>query len=530
MNTVLKLDNLSITIENHKQNKPIVKDMSLSIKQSQTVALVGESGSGKSMSAHAILNLLPRSANFKVGGKIIFMNKDILTYSHSELLGLRGNDIAMIFQEPMSALNPLHTVFEQIAEIIMVHNPMSKIALKNKVYELLEKVELQKYGKLEKISTSYPHELSGGQRQRVMIAMAISNNPKLLIADEPTTALDLTIQYQILNLLKRIQDTDKMAILLITHDLSVVRKYSDHIYVIHQGEIVENNSTQELFNHPKNDYTKLLLGNNLASNLYNSKGKEELLRITNLSVKFPIKKGVFQRVVDNFVAVNNANFSLLKGECYGIIGESGSGKSTLAQAILRLLDSSGEIQFMDKKIKALSKKELRKIRSDMQIVFQDPFNSLNPRMSIFAIISEGLDIHTELNKDKKVKLVLDILDDVDMPKDCIYKFPHEFSGGQRQRIAVARALILNPKLLIFDEPTSALDRQVQFLLLDLLKKIQKKYALTYIFISHDLEVIQGICNRVAVMKEGSIIEQNNTQEIFDNPQHSYTKELISASK
>ena len=529
MNTVLKFENLSIMID-AKEEHQIVEGLNLEIKEAQTVALVGESGSGKSMSAHAILNLLPSSANFKVSGEILFNKKNILNLTSSEILYLRGNEISMIFQEPMSALNPLHTVFQQVSEIISAHNPIGVMRLKDKVYELLEKVELHKYGKIEKIASSYPHELSGGQRQRVMIAIAIANKPKLLIADEPTTALDLTIQYQILNLLKNLQKEYKMAILLITHDLSVVRKYSDYIYVIHQGKIVEKNSTQELFTNPRNDYTKCLLKNTLEINEYDSSGKKELLNIENLFVKFPIKKGIFQRVVDNFIAVNDVSFCLLEGECYGVIGESGSGKSTLAQAILRLVDSSGGITFFNNDINTINKKELQKLRSNMQIVFQDPFNSLNPRMSIFSIISEGLDIHTTLTKQDKVNAVLDILDDVDMEKDCIYRYPHEFSGGQRQRIAVARALILKPKLLILDEPTSALDRQVQFLLLDLLKKIQKKYNLTYIFISHDLEVIQGICNRVAVMKEGCIIEENTTQELFNNPIKEYSKELIEASK
>jgi len=528
MKPVLKCENLNIKIEGSR-TKQIVQDINLSILKSQTVALVGESGSGKSMMAHAILNILPTSANFKMDGKILFEDKNLIDYTPRELLYLRGNKISMIFQEPMSALNPLHTVFQQISEIVTIHNPLGEKNLKARVYELLEKVELQKYGKIEKIAASYPHELSGGQRQRVMIAIAIANNPILLIADEPTTALDLTIQYQILNLLKKLQEDSQMSILLITHDLTVVKKYSDFIYVIHKGKIVEKNYTPELFQNPTNQYTKDLLKNRLEKSDYNSTGKEKIIEIKNLSVKFPIKKGIFQRVVDNFVAVDEISFSLLQGECFGIIGESGSGKSTLAQAILRLVDSNGDINFLNQNINELNKIDLRNIRSDMQIVFQDPYNSLNPRMSIFSIISEGLDIHTTLSKEEKTDLVLTILGDVDMPKDCIYKYPHEFSGGQRQRIAVARALILKPKLLILDEPTSALDRQIQFLLLDLLKKIQKKYDLTYIFISHDLEVIQGICNRVAVMKEGNIVEQNNTQELFCHPEHPYTKELIEAS-
>lgn len=529
MSKVLELKDLDIFIDSNEK-KDIVKNINLEIHQGQTVALVGESGSGKSMTAHSILQLLPQSANFKVNGDINFEDRNILEYSQRELLGLRGNHISMIFQEPMSALNPLHTVFEQIAEIITIHKPMNKKDLQNRVYELLEKVELQKYGNLEKIARAYPHELSGGQRQRVMIAIAIANNPKLLIADEPTTALDLTIQYQILNLLKKLQEEYKMSILLITHDLAVVRRYSDYIYVINQGNIVEKNYTDELFESPKEEYTKNLLANNIEVNPYDKTNKETVLEIKNLSVKFPITKGIFKRVVDHFVAVNDISFTLLKGECFGIIGESGSGKSTLSQAILRLQDSLGDIKFLDKDIKALNKKELNKFRSDMQIVFQDPFNSLNPRMSILSIISEGLDIHTDLSKEQKEQEVIKILETVKLPKDSIHRYPHEFSGGQRQRIAVARALVLKPKLLILDEPTSALDRQVQFELLTLLKEIQKKHNLTYIFISHDLEVIQGICNRVGVMKEGVMVESNETAELFTNPNHEYTKELIEASK
>ncbi len=528
MSKILDIKNLDIFIKSKEENT-IVQGMQLQINQAQTVALVGESGSGKSMTAYSILQLLPKESNFKVNGNIYFEDKNILEYSKKELLSLRGNQISMIFQEPMSALNPLHTVFAQIAEIITIHNPISKKELKEKVYELLEKVELQKYGNLEKISKSYPHELSGGQRQRVMIAMAIANNPKLLIADEPTTALDLTIQYQILQLLKKLQKEYKMSILLITHDLAVVKEYSDYIYVINQGKIVEQNITEELFENPQNQYTKLLLKNDITPNSFEYKDKKTILDIKNLNVKFPITKGIFKRVVDNFIAVNNVSFNIFEGECLGIIGESGSGKSTLSQAILKLVNSEGKISFLGNDLTNLDKKALQKLRVNMQIVFQDPFNSLNPRMSIFSIVSEGLDIHTNLTKEEKKNEVEKILEVVGLPKDSIYRYPHEFSGGQRQRIAIARALILKPKLLILDEPTSALDRQIQFALLKLLKQIQKTYNLTYIFISHDLEVIQAISNRVAVMKEGIIVENNYTNEIFSSPKHKYTKELIEAS-
>lgn len=525
--SILNVKNLNLSFG----QKRILQDINLQVKKGQNVALVGESGSGKSMLAYSVFKLFPFGIDFKLSGEIGFLENDILSLNEKELQGLRGEGISMIYQEPMSALNPLHTVFSQISEMIYIHDKsISSVELEKKSEELLKMVELDKYGNLQKIAKSYPHELSGGQRQRVMIAMAIANNPKLLIADEPTTALDLTIQYQILNLLKKLQHQHGISILLITHDLAVVKRYSDFIYVINGGKIVESNHTKELFENPQNPYTKELLKGEMGQNEFDFTNKPIILNIKNLSVKFPIKKGVLQRIVDNFIAVNDVSFQLRQGECFGIIGESGSGKSTLAQGILRLTKSQGEIEFLGQDIKSLKKRPLRDIRKSMQIVFQDPYNSLNPRMSIFSIVSEGLDIHTKLSKKRKEEEVINILQEVELPEDSINRFAHEFSGGQRQRIALARALILKPNLLILDEPTSALDRQVQFSLLKLLKKIQKMHDLTYIFISHDLEVIQAICNEVAVMKGGNIVEKNSVYEVFHNPQNPYTKELIKASK
>ncbi|RXJ86844.1 ABC transporter ATP-binding protein [Arcobacter sp. CECT 8985] len=525
MSKILEIQDLNINIS----SKNIVKNLDMHIKQGQTVALVGESGSGKSITAHSILKLLPSEITFSSDSKILFENKDILQFTKKDLLSLRGSKISMIFQEPMSALNPLHKVNKQISEIIEIHKVVSKKQLNKEVLELLEKVELNKYLDVEKIANSYPHELSGGQRQRVMIAMAIANNPKLLIADEPTTALDVTTQYQILNLLKKLQDEYKMSILLITHDLSVVKKYADYIYVINQGKIVEHNINSEIFSNPKDSYTKLLLSSDIEVENKNKNNNEKIIEISNVDVNFPIFKGIFKRVARNFKAVNAVSLKVFKQDTFGIIGESGSGKSTLAQAIIKLIDYTGDITFLDTNLSKLTKKQLQKIRKDIQIVFQDPFNSLNPRMTIFSIISEGLDIHTTLSKQQKEKEVMNILKEVELPVDSIHRYPHEFSGGQRQRIAVARALILKPKLLILDEPTSALDRQVQFSLISLLSKLQKKYNLTYIFISHDLKLIEKICNKVAVMKKGKIVETNYTDELFLNPQDEYTKILIKAS-
>ena len=359
-----------------------------------------------------------------------------------------------------------------------------------------------------------------------MIAMAIANNPKILIADEPTTALDISIQFQILNLLTRLKDNYNMSILLITHDLNIVKKFADYIYILKEGKIIEENFTKNLFSNPQNDYTKLLLFKDTQIKEFNLDNNKEILTVNKIQVKFPIKKGLLRNVKSNFLAVNDVSFSLFEGECLGIIGESGSGKSTLAQAILQLIKYEGNIKFLDFNLEKLNNKELKKLRSNIQIVFQDPFNSLNPRMSIYSIVSEGIDIHTNYTKDIKEKMVLDILEIVGLPKDAIHRYPHEFSGGQRQRIAVARALILKPKLLILDEPTSALDKQVQFELINFLNRLQKEFNLSYIFISHDLEVIQKICNRVLVMKNGSIVENIKIDKLHTDSKNEYTQELI----
>ncbi len=517
---MLNIKNYNLSIG----KKCILKDINLRVKKAQSVALVGQSGSGKSMLGLSVLKLLPNHANPK--GEILFENQDILLSKN--IRNLRGKDIAIVFQEPMSALNPLHKIKHQIKEMILTHHQNIKGVdggVDGEVIRLLKRVELDRHGDVNTIANSYIHELSGGQRQRVLIAMAIANKPKLLIADEPTTALDVSIQKQILKLLQKLKDELDMSLLLITHDLSIVKEFSDFAYVINKGEMVEQNETKKLFASPQESYTKDLLKK------YNFKPtvidhEKTILRVRNLSVNFPIKKGIFKRVVSHFKAVDKVSLELNEGENIGIIGESGSGKSTLANALLMLQKSEGDIEFLGQDLKKLDKKSLRAMRSKFQIVFQDPFGCLNPRLNIFDIISEGLNIHTKLSKEEKLKRVKNILNEVELSEDCIHRYPHEFSGGERQRIAIARALVLNPTLLILDEPTSALDRQVQFSLLKLLKDLQIKHKLSYIFISHDLEVIKALSNTIAVMQNGKIIELKKAKELFENPSHPYTQKLI----
>ncbi|ARN75860.1 ABC transporter ATP-binding protein [Oceanicoccus sagamiensis] len=504
-----------------------VIDLSFTIAAGETLAIVGESGSGKSVTAHSILRLLPYPVAKHPGGQVFFQGKELLNIKPDKLRSIRGNNISMIFQEPLTALNPLHKVGDQIGEVISLHKQLRGEALKQRILELLQQVDIP----AEKAS-AYPHELSGGQRQRIMIAMAIANEPDLLIADEPTTALDVTVQAQILKLLKTIQQRMGMAILLITHDLSVVKRVADRVLVMQHGKQVEQATTAELFSQPQQDYTKTLLDAEPSGEpvpLDVQAEQQPLLESKDLSVNFEIGKRWFFQQPTLFNAVNNAAVSLLAGETLGVVGESGSGKSTLAMALLRMVDSEGEINFQGQTISQYDQNAMRPLRKDIQVVFQDPFGSLSPRLCIADIISEGLTVHQQLSAAQREQKVIDILQEVDLDPAIRHRYPHEFSGGQRQRIAIARAVILEPKLIILDEPTSALDRSVQVQVLELLKKLQRKHQLSYIFISHDLQVVRSISHHTIVMKEGEIVESGSSEAIFNHPQQRYTQNLLAAA-
>ncbi len=505
-----------------------VKHISFSVDRGQTVALVGESGSGKSVTALSILQLLPYPTASHPSGEISFNGTNVINAPNSVLRRVRGNKISMIFQEPMTALNPLHTIEKQIAEPLLLHKKMSSVEVHERVLELLDMVGLTM---LKDRLKSYPHELSGGQRQRVMIAMALANEPDILIADEPTTALDVTVQLQILDLLQELQQKLGMAILLITHDLNVVKKMSDYVCVMKNGEIVEQANSKELFAKPKHTYTKMLLS-------AEPKGQPQpfndnapiLLSGKNIKVHFPVKAGLMRRVVDYVRAVDDVDIELRQGQTLGIVGESGSGKTTLGLGILRLLQSTGKVEFKNKDIFALKPKELRSMRAKMQLVFQDPYGALSPRLSVRQIIEEGLQVHQKsLSKEERDKLVVDILIEVGLDPDTRFRYPHEFSGGQRQRIAIARAIILKPELVVLDEPTSALDVSVQATIVDLLRDLQVRHNLSYVFISHDLKVVRAMSHNVLVMKDGKIVEAGTTEQIFTKPKTEYTKSLINAA-
>lgn len=526
---LLDVKDLSVTFRiPDQEDVAAVQNISFSIEKGKTTALVGESGSGKSVSALSILQLLPYPMATHPSGEIIFNNEDVMTSSKPNLRSIRGNKISMIFQEPMTALNPLHTIERQIAEPLFLHKKMSQEDARKRVLELLDMVGLEM---LKTRLGAFPHELSGGQRQRVMIAMALANEPDILIADEPTTALDVTVQLQILNLLQDLQEKLGMAILLITHDLNVVRKMADHVCVMHRGKIVEQDDTETLFGHPQHVYTRALLSAEPKGqpDVANDDA-EVLLSADDMKVHFPIKKGLLRRTVDYVLAVDGIDITLRRGQTLGVVGESGSGKSTLGFAVLRLLQSQGKISFEGRDITDLSQSDLRDLRADMQLVFQDPYGALSPRLSVRQIIEEGLLVHSkDLSRDERDQKVIDILQEVGLDPEMRFRYPHEFSGGQRQRIAIARSMILQPKLVVLDEPTSALDMSVQAQIVDLLRDLQIKHDLSYIFISHDLKVVRAMSHHVLVMQHGKIVEVGTGEEIFNNPKTEYTQHLLEAA-
>lgn len=525
---LLDIHNLSMSFVLGDKRIPTLHDISFSVDKGETVALVGESGSGKSVTALSILRLLSRQITDYTSGQIIFHGNDLLHARKRDLRDIRGGKIGMIFQEPMTSLNPLHTVERQIGEAILLHRPLRKDEIKKEVLSLMKDVGLPPE---ERLLNSYPHQLSGGQRQRVMIAMALANSPDLLIADEPTTALDVTIQAQILELLLDLKKRYNMALLLITHDLGIVRKMADRVLVMTEGRIVERAPRTELFENPQHAYTKRLLASE-PKGLPNpfKKNAPTVIKADNLKVWFPIRKGIFARVKDYVKAVDEISLSIQAGESVGIVGESGSGKTTLGLALLRLLGSEGEIIFDNRPIHNVRGKALRDLRREMQIVFQDPYGSLSPRMTVEQIIAEGLNVHDLItDPQKRSAEISQVLKDVGLDDTIKHRFPHEFSGGQRQRISIARALILKPKLLVLDEPTSALDMSVQAQIVDLLKELQQRYSLSYLFISHDLKIIRALSHRILVMKDGKIVEQGEASQIFDHPKQIYTQKLMAAA-
>ena len=505
-----------------------VNGVSFEVKRGETLALVGESGSGKSVTALSILKLLPYPSAHHPSGSVVFKGEELLDSDESDLRRVRGNDITMIFQEPMTSLNPLHTIERQIGEILEVHQGMGETEARERTLELLAKVGIRD---AESRLGAYPHQMSGGQRQRVMIAMALANNPELLIADEPTTALDVTVQAQILELLRDLQKEFGMAVVLITHDLGIVRNVSDHVCVMQHGKIVEAGPTAKIFTKPENPYTKMLLEAEPKGKPPRSDASASVVvETTDLKVWFPIKRGFFRRTVGHVKACNHVSVTVRAGQTLGVVGESGSGKTTLGLALLRLISSEGQIVYMGDRIDGKTEKDMRPLRRDMQVVFQDPYGSLSPRMSIRQIVEEGLLIQQpELSYDQRTERIATVLEEVAVPAAAMDRYPHEFSGGQRQRIAIARAMVLEPKFVMLDEPTSALDMSVQAQIVDLLRKLQKDHDLAYLFISHDLKVVRALANDVVVMRNGLVVEQGPAQQIFDQPETDYTRALLAAA-
>ena len=525
--TLLVIDSLSTYFHSNGDEVEAVKGVSLELRRGETLALVGESGSGKTVIALSVMQLLPYPRAYHPGGSIRFGDSELIGANRSLLTKVRGDRIGMIFQEPMTSLNPLHTVEKQIGEVLIVHKGLTRSQARERSLELLRKVRIRDP---EKRLASYPHQLSGGQRQRVMIAMALANDPDILIADEPTTSLDVTIQAQILGLLKTLQQEMGMAVLLITHDLGIVEKVSDHVAVMQGGEIVEQGATRELLAAPQHSYTRLLLeAEPKGKPVPGAADAPEVISCENLRVWFPVKRGLMRRTVDHIKAVDGISLRLQAGHTLGVVGESGSGKTTLALALLHLTQSEGVVLFDGIDISSHNAASLKQLRRRMQVVFQDPYGSLSPRLSIREIVEEGLVAHNIGNEQEREQRVIDILAEVGIDPDSRDRYPHEFSGGQRQRIAIARAIIMQPHLVIFDEPTSALDRSVQAQIIDLLRDLQQKHNLAYIFISHDLKVVRALSDNLIVMQDGKMLEQGRSEEIFEKPQHPYTKRLIKAA-
>ncbi|MER8394012.1 ABC transporter ATP-binding protein [Mesorhizobium sp. M1340] len=525
---LLSVQDLSVAFTQSGSQSIAVDHISFDLARGETVALVGESGSGKSVTALSVLKLLPYPTASHPSGKILFLGADLLAADERDLRRVRGNKITMIFQEPMTSLNPLHTIEQQIVEVLKLHQGLGDRNAKARTLELLHEVGIREP---EKRLDAYPHQLSGGQRQRVMIAMALANEPELLIADEPTTALDVTVQAQILELLAGLKSRKNMSMLFITHDLGIVRKIADRVCVMTKGKIVETGPTKEIFANPQHAYTRHLLaaepkGKPPAAN----QAAKPVMVGKDVKVWFPIKKGFFRRTVDNVKAVDGIDVTVRAGQTLGVVGESGSGKTTLGLALARMISSTGTIQFNGRGIDQLSFSEMRPLRRELQIVFQDPFGSLSPRMSVAEIIEEGLKIHEpKLSPDARDERVVDVLKEVGLDPATRNRYPHEFSGGQRQRVAIARAMVLNPRFVMLDEPTSALDMSVQAQVVDLLRSLQAKHDLAYLFISHDLRVIRALANEVIVMRNGRIVEAGPSEQIFGNPRTDYTKALISAA-
>lgn len=526
---LVRISDLSVSFGGGASEVRAVRNVSLDIGRSETVALVGESGSGKSVSALSIMQLLPYPTARHPSGSIEFLGEELIDAPSSRMQQIRGDRIAVIFQEPLTSLNPLHTIEKQVGEILFLHKNLDKAAARARIIELLTEVGLPN---VEERLNAYPHQLSGGQRQRVMIAMALANDPDLLIADEPTTALDVTIQAQILALLRDIQQSRGMSILLITHDLGIVRKVAHRICVMKDGGIVETGDTESLLADPRHEYTQHLLAAEPKGNpLPALDDAAPVIKADDLRVWFPIKKGLLRRTVGHVKAVDGVDVTVREGHNVGVVGESGSGKTTLAMGLLRLESSSGAITFNGERIDEYDFKQMRPLRKQMQVVFQDPFSSLSPRLSVGQIIEEGLRLHDLARDtyDERRAVISTALTEVGLPPEAQDRYPHEFSGGQRQRIAIARAIVLKPKFIVLDEPTSALDVSIQAQIVDLLRDLQNKYNLAYLFISHDLKVIRALADELIVMKGGKVVEQGPAAKIFDNPAEDYTRALMAAA-